>query len=342
MDHQQRRENHRPREDRPAFARPDPENHERDGQQPDDGFVAHLGQQQGRKTEGRERGGIAFLDEPGGEQHRDQDHHEVEQFKAAARGVVGEQRQAGEQGDPQPTRHPPGEKPPCPVDQSEKNEGERAIQDERVGGPVSGQVVQERREKRKKQRAFVHHAIEDHERTLDVAAPHRREHGLVQVHAHRGAEKHNFVHHDLEPERLVHDQHRAPGPDHAHRNPVDPAPPQRTDVVAARLPERLQKKHKSEQHEPKARVGDKHDRRIVRDCDEPQHDRQRDRQQQQPNPPIVYEWGQGRAIHAGTGGLRVRWKMKSLLAKSIGKKRAARLWRTAPKIRWTGPVKERR
>ena len=195
-----------------------------DRDQEDGRLVADLRQQHRRVAERGERGVVAPLDEAGPEEHRRQDHDEVQELEPAARGVLRKERQAREERDAEPARLPPGQLPAGRVDEAEEDEGQDAVEDEGVLGAVAGEVVQDRHEEREKQLPLVHHALEDDEGALDVAAPHGRE-TSCEVHAHGRPGQHHLVHHDLEPEGLVDDEHRAPDGDHGEGRPVEPAKP---------------------------------------------------------------------------------------------------------------------
>ena len=137
--------------------------------------------------------------------------------------------------------------------------------------------MQQRNQEREKKRALVQHTVEDDKGPLDIAAAHRREDGLVEMHAHRRSEQHDFIHHDFETERLVNEQNDATDADECDRGPVDGSPAQLPDFIGPSPPKGVHENRESEQHEPKSGLGNEDDRLLVRYRHEPEHQGQNGR-----------------------------------------------------------------
>ena len=132
--------------------------------------------------------------------------------------------------------------------------------------------MQERHEEREEQLPLVEVAPEDHEGPLDVAPPHGGDDVPVEVHAHRRPGEHHLVHHDLEPEGLVDDEHHAPDAHHGQGRPVEPgeaAGAHPRQVLPVGAPERPDEQRKRGQDAPVAGLRGEQQGHPVGDQKEP-------------------------------------------------------------------------
>jgi len=118
-------------------------------------------------------GHVTHAQEQGGENH-----HQVEQLESAARGVLGQQGQAGQQQHRGDARAAPADPAAREIGQRHQHEGKHRVQGEDVLRPIAREVMQHRYQEGLEQRTLVELAGQELERPLDVVAPHRHERSL--------------------------------------------------------------------------------------------------------------------------------------------------------------------
>jgi hypothetical protein len=203
---------------------------------------------------------------------------------------LGEERKSGQQHDAGRPGDPAGDAIADAVGEREQDEGQDGIEDEDIFRTVARQVMDHRNEKRLEQRALVELPGHDLEGALDVVGAHGHQGGLLEMHAHGRAEQHHFIHQDLEPVGLVHDQHDAADQNQGGGPARDLAPRGPTrERFAREAQDGPSEQDGQDEHRPVAAVDDRDERLFRREGEEAQDEGRNPGQDQQREAPIRAE-----------------------------------------------------